>query len=219
MAMVADFCAALATYPRRQRNRRWRDADDADGRQDVSSLSGPAGTFRPLADENGANDGGDRVFAVKVEVHSSNSSSGASGSDENLSSASSDRGSERGAGTGENDYEDIYEVRHRAAVKGSKSPSRDSGSHSRSGSMSSTGSGGAGPAGSGSAVVVLHTTGAGGPAVTNVSDAVADVADAITNVTVQGASDRHRGSSDDDAHHAVQCYDAVGILTPGTFCR
>ncbi|XP_050423742.1 espin isoform X1 [Adelges cooleyi] len=96
------------------------------------------------------------TMTVKVEVHSS-SSSGA-GSDENLSSSSSDRGSDPGTVTGENDYEDIYEIqqRHRNHPKESKSPSRDSGSHSRSGSMSSTSSsGGGGP--TSSTVVVMHT--------------------------------------------------------------
>ncbi|XP_050539808.1 espin isoform X2 [Daktulosphaira vitifoliae] len=95
------------------------------------------------------------TMTVKVEVHSS-SSSGA-GSDENLSSSSSDRGSDPGTVMGENDYEDIYEIqqRHRNHKKESKSPSRDSGSHSRSGSMSSTGSIGGGPVSS--TVVVMHT--------------------------------------------------------------
>ncbi|ERL91434.1 hypothetical protein D910_08764 [Dendroctonus ponderosae] len=80
---------------------------------------------------------------VKVEVHSS--SSGA-GSDENLSS--SDLSSVR-SNDHENDYEDIYLVREEARNQertnihniNGRSRSRDSGSHSRSGSISSSNSG------------------------------------------------------------------------------
>lgn len=94
---------------------------------------------------------------MKVEVHSS--SSGA-GSDENLSSSDL---SER-SGDHEHDYEDIYLVREESNLKnqqqqqeennhlltesnnkdsnnGARSRSRDSGSHSRSGSVSSSTSG------------------------------------------------------------------------------
>ncbi|KAK6630414.1 hypothetical protein RUM43_014759 [Polyplax serrata] len=74
---------------------------------------------------------------VKVEVHSS--SSGA-GSEENLSSSDmSERSDEQ-----EHDYEDIYHLRevNVEGKNGSRSRSRDSGSHSRSGSVSSTNSGG-----------------------------------------------------------------------------
>ncbi|XP_050297734.1 espin isoform X2 [Anthonomus grandis grandis] len=83
------------------------------------------------------------ALKVKVEVHSS--SSGA-GSDENLSS--SDLSSVK-SNDQENDYEDIYLVREEARkqerVNGhsvnERSRSRDSGSHSRSGSVSSSNSG------------------------------------------------------------------------------
>ncbi|XP_025190263.1 uncharacterized protein LOC112590886 isoform X2 [Melanaphis sacchari] len=152
------------------------------------------------------------TMTVKVEVHSSNSSSGA-GSDENLSSSSSDRGSDPGTAAGENDYEDIYEVRQRAEGVGllhhaqhhhrgkesSKSPSRDSGSHSRSGSMSSTGSGVGGAAGVvGSSVVVLHTSsGVGGD-----GKSVNSSCKAVTNVTVNGS------------HDMTECYEPVGAMTP-----
>jgi hypothetical protein len=159
------------------------------------------------------------VSTVKVEVHSSNSSSGA-GSDENLSSSSSDRGSDPGTAAGENDYEDIYEVRHRAEGVGllhhaqhhhrgkeSKSPSRDSGSHSRSGSMSSTGSGVGGTAGVvGSSVVVLHTSSGGGNGVGD-GKSVNSSCSAVTNVTVNG------GSTTD----MIECYEPVGAMTPGTY--
>jgi len=111
---------------------------------------------------------------------------------------------------GENDYEDIYEVRRQAgggvAVagvhrgKGSKSPSRDSGSHSRSGSMSSTGSGGVTAVGSGSSVVVLHHTSATG---TSVNYPVT-----VTNVTVDGST-----AAVDDS---IGRYEPVGTITPGT---
>lgn len=215
--MVAvDLCAALSPCPSRLlQRRRWVGGDrdgGLDARHDVASLSGPAGTFTPLTTTPRASDFS--VFTVKVEVHSSNSSSGA-GSDENLSSSSSDRGSDPGTAAGENDYEDIYEVRQRAEGVGllhhtqhhhrgkeSKSPSRDSGSHSRSGSMSSTGSGGGGTTGVvGSSVVVLHTTGGGG-----VSDgkSVNSSCATITNVTVNGSPDM------------IECYEPVGVMTPGT---
>lgn len=74
---------------------------------------------------------------MKVEVHSS--SSGA-GSEENLSSSDMSERSEEH----EHDYEDIYNLReNNVNVKKSiRTPSRDSGSHSRSGSISSTNSGG-----------------------------------------------------------------------------
>ncbi|XP_050054946.1 uncharacterized protein LOC114129872 isoform X2 [Aphis gossypii] len=156
------------------------------------------------------------TMTVKVEVHSSNSSSGA-GSDENLSSSSSDRGSDPGTAAGENDYEDIYEVRHRAEGVGmlhhgqhhhhrgkeSKSPSRDSGSHSRSGSMSSTGSGTGGTGGVvGSSVVVLHTSSGGvGDGIKSV-DPSSCTAAAVTNVTVNGSTDM------------IECYEPVGAMTP-----
>ncbi|XP_026809054.1 uncharacterized protein LOC113551172 isoform X2 [Rhopalosiphum maidis] len=156
------------------------------------------------------------TMTVKVEVHSSNSSSGA-GSDENLSSSSSDRGSDPGTAAGENDYEDIYEVRHRAEGVGllhhtqhhhrgkeSKSPSRDSGSHSRSGSMSSTGSGVGGTAGVvGSSVVVLHTSSGGGNGAGDGKKSVSSPCSAVTNVTVNG------GSTD-----MIECYEPVGAMTP-----
>ncbi|KAJ8956634.1 hypothetical protein NQ318_013988 [Aromia moschata] len=81
------------------------------------------------------------ALTVKVEVHSS--SSGA-GSDENLSSSDL---SER-SGDHDHDYEDIYLVREESKKKGfaartngGRSHSRDSGSHSRSGSVSSSNSG------------------------------------------------------------------------------
>ncbi|XP_069684569.1 espin isoform X2 [Periplaneta americana] len=70
-------------------------------------------------------------LAVKVEVHSS--SSGA-GSDENLSSSDL---SERSADP-ENDYEEIYQSREE---KPARRRSRDSGSHSRTGSTSSSSNG------------------------------------------------------------------------------
>lgn len=72
---------------------------------------------------------------VKVEVHSS--SSGA-GSEENLSSSDMSERSEEH----ENDYEDIYHMTNGNRKKVPRSRSRDSGSHSRSGSISSTNSGG-----------------------------------------------------------------------------
>ncbi|XP_025413164.1 uncharacterized protein LOC112685478 isoform X3 [Sipha flava] len=167
------------------------------------------------------------TMTVKVEVHSSNSSSGA-GSDENLSSSSSDRCSDPGTAAGENDYEDIYEVRHRASSgtvgvghhqqhqahgrgKDSKSPSRDSGSHSRSGSMSSTGSGvggGLGVVGSGSSVVVLHTTTTGGTAINSPAT--------VTNVNVQCSNTTNSTNSTmiNDTSNLIECYESVGAMTP-----
>lgn len=222
--VVVDLCAALTSCsPSRmlQQRRRWATGDrdgGADARRDVASLSGPAGTFTSLTPAPFFS-----VSTVKVEVHSSNSSSGA-GSDENLSSSSSDRGSDPGTAAGENDYEDIYEVRQRADGVGllhhtqhqlrgkeSKSPSRDSGSHSRSGSMSSTGSGGGvgGTSGVvGSAVVVLHTTSGDGALHVNSSRA------SVTNVTVDGSAGCKtvvNGSPD-----MIECYEPVGVMTPGT---
>lgn len=241
--MIVDICAAFSSRIKR-RQRGWMGGGDvgADDRLDVSSLSGPPGTYTsaerlitaPYSNVL-------PVSAVKVEVHSSNSSSGA-GSDENLSSSSSDRGSDEPgcAGAGENDYEDIYEVRHRAAAVGtvvsggggvgapgvgghnghhgrgkeSKSPSRDSGSHSRSGSMSSTGSGtgGGGSAGAvGSAVVVLHTAGHHQPARVNSSVTNVTVINGTTNNT-SVTVDRHDLSS-----NSIDCYESVGAMTPGTY--
>jgi len=217
--MVAvDLCAALSPCPSRLLQRRRWAGGDADGgsdaRRDVTSLSGPAGTFTPLTTTLRAPDFS--VFTVKVEVHSSNSSSGA-GSDENLSSSSSDRGSDPGTAAGENDYEDIYEVRQRVEGVGilhhtqhhhrgkeSKSPSRDSGSHSRSGSMSSTGSGSGGTTGViGSSVVVLHTSSGGG---VGDNKLVNSPCATITNVTVNGSPDM------------IECYEPVGVMTPGMYC-
>ncbi|VVC43752.1 Hypothetical protein CINCED_3A011599 [Cinara cedri] len=166
------------------------------------------------------------TMTVKVEVHSSNSSSGA-GSDENLSSSSSDRGSDPGTAACENDYEDIYEVRHRAGDvnvishvihtsrgKDSKSPSRDSGSHSRSGSMSSTGSGSGSGSGGGvvvgtgsASVVVLHASGAGAPLVNPTK------ATAVTNVTVDGSSATCT-TVIADTSDMIDCYETVGEMTP-----
>lgn len=225
--MAGDIFATLLSCPKRVQRCRWTPgAGGGNGsargtldRLDVTSLSGPAGTFAalttpPLARELS-------VPAVKVEVHSSNSSSGA-GSDENLSSSSSDRGSDPGTAAGENDYEDIYEVRHRANEvnvvnhvmqtrgKESKSPSRDSGSHSRSGSMSSTGSGSGAGGGGGvvvcsgtSSVVVLHATGAGAQPVNSSKTAV-------TNVTVDGPA------MVTDTSDMLECYETIGEMTPGT---
>lgn len=68
------------------------------------------------------------------------SSSSGAGSEENLSSSDmSERSDEQ-----EHDYEDIYHLRevNVEGKNGSRSRSRDSGSHSRSGSVSSTNSGG-----------------------------------------------------------------------------
>lgn len=236
--VVHIYAALLSSCPARLRRRcrSWTcdgDAAAADARRDVASLSGLAGTFAYLIPTS------DRPFvsAVKVEVHSSNSSSGA-GSDENLSSSSSDRGSDPGTVVGENDYEDIYEVRHRAGGGGggggggeavvnvvgnhhehgrgkeSKSPSRDSGSHSRSGSMSSTGSGGTGGVvGSGSSVVVLHCTASG-----NVSSSPPSVNPpaTVTNVTVDGSTNTTTAVA--DSSDSIECYEPVGAMTPGT-CR
>lgn len=239
--MIVNICAAFSSrITRRQRHWMGGGGVGADDRLDVSSLSGPSGTYTSTERLMTSRDVC-LVSAVKVEVHSSNSSSGA-GSDENLSSSSSDRGSDEPgcAGAGEHDYEDIYEVRHRAAAVGaggaggvgaagvgghnahghhgrgkeSKSPSRDSGSHSRSGSMSSTGSGtGGGMAGTvGSSVVVLHTTGHHhqparvNPSVTNVT--VINGGSNNTSVTV----DRHDSSS-----NSIECYESVGAMTPGTY--
>lgn len=219
--MVVDICTALSSCPMRllQRRRPWagggNDATATEDRLAVTSLSGPAGTFTSLTAPDFP------VSTVKVEVHSSNSSSGA-GSDENLSSSSSDRGSDPGTAAGENDYEDIYEVRQRAGGVGvghhmhnrgkeSKSPSRDSGSHSRSGSMSSTGSGGIGSGmgvvSSGSSVVVLHTSCAGGTLVNSSSAA-------ITNVTI--GSSTTTCTMVTDSSNLIECYEQVGTITPGT---
>lgn len=217
--MVAvDLCAALSPCSSRLlQRRRWTGGRGPNGsaaaRHDVASLSGPAGTFTPLTTTPRAPH---FSSTVKVEVHSSNSSSGA-GSDENLSSSSSDRGSDPGTATGENDYEDIYEVRHRAEGVGllhheqhhhhrgkeSKSPSRDSGSHSRSGSMSSTGSGTGGTGGAvGSSVVVLHTSSGGvGEGIKSVNSSSCSAT--VTNVTVNGSTDM------------IECYEPVGAMTPG----
>lgn len=189
-----------------------------DARHDVASLSGPAGHFTPLTESPEI-----FVSTVQVEVHSSNSSSGA-GSDENLSSSSSDRGSDPGTVPGEHDYEDIYEVRHRASVgvgvsnhqahdrgKGSKSPSRDSGSHSRSGSMSSTSSGsagGMGVVGSGTSVVVLHTS----------TGTTINSSASVTNVTVDGGSNKSC-TMITDSPNLIECYEQVGVMTPGTYFK
>jgi hypothetical protein len=81
-----------------------------------------------------------------VEVHSSSSGAG--------SEESSDL-SERGSRNGDHDYEDIYSLGASDTGPGRKtlrSRSRDSGSHSRSGSVSSTNSN-----------VVVHITATGGP--------------------------------------------------------
>lgn len=241
--MVVDICAAISSLPARLRSRRgrWTDGADADARRDVAQLSGPSGSFAAIAQPwtDATTDRGDLpVSAVKVEVHSSNSSSGA-GSDENLScSSSSDRGSEPGTAAGENDYEDIYEVRQRANGGGggghhhnhnhnhrhhqqasphhgrgkeSKSPSRDSGSHSRSGSMSSTGSAGVVGSGlGGPAVVVLHTS-AGHAAAAAQADSAATAA-AVTNVTVDGPTVVGNGTS-----NLMGCYEHVGVMTPGAY--
>ncbi|XP_044739006.1 espin [Chrysoperla carnea] len=116
----------------------------------------PAPTPTPLHIPSSQSSPNMSALTVKVEVHSS--SSGA-GSDENLSSSDL---SER-SGDHENDYEDIYLVREESNLKnqqqqeennhlltesnnkdsnnGARSRSRDSGSHSRSGSVSSSTSG------------------------------------------------------------------------------
>lgn len=227
--MVVNICATLSSCPTRLQRCRWTpragggsSAHETFDRLDVTSLSGPAGTFTVLKTPLMARHLS--VSTVKVEVHSSNSSSGA-GSDENLSSSSSDRGSDPGTTVGENDYEDIYEVRHRAGEvnvvnhvihsrgKESKSPSRDSGSHSRSGSMSSTGSD-SGGGGSGvvvcsgsSSVVVLHATG-GGTQLDNSSKAT------ISNVTVDGSATCTTVIT--DTSNIIGCYETVGEMTPGT---
>lgn len=220
--MVVDVCAMLFSCPallscpsrlRRSGDAVGGGAADA-ARRDVASLSGPAGRYKPLTEPPEI-----LVSTVQVEVHSSNSSSGA-GSDENLSSSSSDRGSDPGTAPGEHDYEDIYEVRHRASVgvgvgnhqvhvrgKGSKSPSRDSGSHSRSGSMSSTGSGSAGGMGvvnSGTSVVVLHTS----------TGTTINSPASVTNVTVDGGSNKSC-TVITDTSNLMECYEQVGAMTPG----
>lgn len=212
--MMIDICAVLTSICS-YGDGDGDGADAADARRDVASLSGPDGTFTFLMTPRDV-----YVSTVKVEVHSSNSSSGA-GSDENLSSSSSDRGSDPGTATGENDYEDIYEVRNRAdgmigvvghnRGKESKSPSRDSGSHSRSGSMSSTGSGvggGMGVVNSGQSVVVLHTSSGG--TLLNSSAAT------VTNVTVDGCSTATTNMVVESSSNSIECYETVGAMTPGT---